>query len=158
MNNLNDNPYLRERDELLAHLVDDGTISAEGSEMATDEQQAMTSERLAVIERHLRSANNDISRNREETVDILRYSRDVTALLAEVARLRAREAALLAVVRAVAEATIVCQHYFDDGLLAAPAHLDYLCPRHPVKASPLRQQARALLASVGEERSGGDGG
>ena len=25
---LNDNPYLRERDELLAHLVDDGSISA----------------------------------------------------------------------------------------------------------------------------------
>ena len=29
MTGLNDNPYLRERDELLAHLVDDGTISAE---------------------------------------------------------------------------------------------------------------------------------
>ena len=24
---LNDNPYLRERDELLAHLVDDGTLA-----------------------------------------------------------------------------------------------------------------------------------
>ena len=29
---LNENPYLRERDELLAHLVDDGTISAEAIE------------------------------------------------------------------------------------------------------------------------------
>ena len=28
---LNENPYLRERDELLAHLVDDGTISAEAA-------------------------------------------------------------------------------------------------------------------------------
>ena len=29
---LNDNPYLRERDELLAHLVDDGSISAEAAQ------------------------------------------------------------------------------------------------------------------------------
>lgn len=32
MTMLNDNPYLRERDELLAHLVDDGTISAEAAQ------------------------------------------------------------------------------------------------------------------------------
>ena len=29
---LNDNLYLRERDELLAHLVDDGSISAEAAQ------------------------------------------------------------------------------------------------------------------------------
>ena len=33
MNNLNDNPYLRERDELLAHLVDDGLIAGEVGEV-----------------------------------------------------------------------------------------------------------------------------
>lgn len=64
-------------------------------------------------------------------------------------RLRAREAALLEVVRTVAEANVICNHYFDilDGYPYPPEHVDYLCPTvgHP-KASTVRAQARALLA------------
>ena len=38
-----------DRDELLAHLVDDGTISAEGSEMENDEQTMTDSQHEACV-------------------------------------------------------------------------------------------------------------
>ena len=122
--------------------------------MARDgEQQAMTSERLAhwhwVMAKH--SEPQSMS---SVVIDV----RDLAAFVAEVERQRAalaakeaREAALVAVARAVAEANLICQNYFDDGMPFAPPHVDYLCPRHPVKASPLRAQARALLASADEQ-------
>lgn len=44
MTMLNDNPYLRERDELLAHLVDDGTISAEAARRERCRQRGICSE------------------------------------------------------------------------------------------------------------------
>lgn len=91
--------------------------------------------------------------------DIDRLIRETQApLLAEVERLRTalataerREAEAREIVQAVAESTIVCNNYFDDGLPHAPAHVDDLCPRHPVKASTLRAQARAWLASSSSE-------
>lgn len=111
--------------------------------MARDdgEQQAMTSERLAhwhwVIAKHFEPQSM-----RSVVIDV----RDLAAFVAEVERLRAREAALVAVVRAVAEAGVGSEYSGGTWLLFSG-----------YEAEAVRDTARAWLASTDDEGSGSDG-
>ena len=110
-----------------------------------DERQAMSDERLAEIAQFVFDLSM-IGELGEHNVEH-DYLRD---LLAEVERLRARETALVAVLRQVvrdADAT-----YIDVRPYAGIGHTKLVGP-----FPDTLEQARALLASADGERSGGDG-
>ena len=114
--------------------------------MAGDgEQQAMTRERLAEIEHQQHQMAHD---GHAKLSNELFLTVAVSDLLAEVERRRAREAALLAVARAVADTGADFDMNTGNSWLLFPGLY---------AAEQCREQARALLASAGSEGSGGDG-